>query len=183
MHRQMRGITLLELLIVMAVLAILACIVAPSFMDALAKAKSGAAQSAMLATLTDSIRRASTTGTEVVLCPGSPEHGCADTFDWSGGWLAYSDANGDRQRDRDEALVSTGPPLDSSVRLLSSTGRRQLVVQPSGGNAGSNVTFTLCDSRGLDSAVTLVLSNQGRLRQGAPTPHAAASCVASLRDS
>ena len=180
MYRQARGITLIELLVVMAVLAILACIVLPAFRDAMARAKSGSARTAMLGSLTDSIRHAGTTGTEVVLCPGSPEHDCVDTFDWSNGWLAYADINGDRQRNGSETLVSSKPPLGSSVRLLSSTGRRRLVVQPSGGNAGSNVTFTLCDRRGASHAESLVLSNAGDLRRGRAKPAAASSCSALL---
>ena len=49
--------------------------------------------------------------------------------------------------------------------------------QPNGGNAGLNVTFTLCDSRGIEKATTLVLANDDRLRQGTPTAAAAQACV------
>ena len=52
-----------------------------------------------------------------------------------------------------------------------------LVYQPSGGNAGSNVTFTLCDGRGAVRATTLVLANDGRLRAGKPTEAAALACM------
>ena len=46
------------------------------------------------------------------------------------------------------------------------------------GNAGSNVTFTLCDGRGASHARTLVLSNAGRLRHGVPSAAGiAATCV------
>jgi len=51
------------------------------------------------------------------------------------------------------------------------------VFQPNGGNAGSNITFTLCDGRGAAQATTLVLANDGRMRAGTPTPAAAAACV------
>ena len=51
------------------------------------------------------------------------------------------------------------------------------MFQPNGGNAGSNVTFTLCDSRGIEKATTLVLANDGRLRQGKPSADAAQACV------
>jgi type IV fimbrial biogenesis protein FimT len=53
------------------------------------------------------------------------------------------------------------------------------VFQGNGGNAGSNVTFTLCDGRGPGRAKTLVLSNQGRFRHGTPSPAALAATCAS----
>ena len=59
------------------------------------------------------------------------------------------------------------------MHLRSTAGRTRLVFQPNGGNAGSNVTFTLCDGRGAATATTLVLANDGRLRAGTPTPDAA----------
>ena len=56
------------------------------------------------------------------------------------------------------------------------------MVHPTGGNAGSNVTFTLCDRRGEAAAVTLVLANTGRLRAGTPKAAAARGCVDALGD-
>ena len=69
------------------------------------------------------------------------------------------------------------PSLPWPLHLRSSTGRTRLVFQPNGGNAGSHVTFTLCDGRGIEKATTLVLANDGRLRQGKPTEAAAQACV------
>jgi type IV fimbrial biogenesis protein FimT len=70
--------------------------------------------------------------------------------------------------------------LGGRVHLRSTTGRTRLVFQPNGGNAGSNVTFTLCDGRGPAKAVTLVLANSGRLRTGQPTEAAALGCMAEM---
>ena len=39
------------------------------------------------------------------------------------------------------------------------------------------VFLYLCDRRGIDRATTLVLANDGRLRQGKPTAAAAQACV------
>ena len=64
------------------------------------------------------------------------------------------------------------------MHLRTTVGRTRLVFQPNGGNAGSNVTFTLCDGRGAAQATTLVLANDGRLRSGTPSTAAAQACVA-----
>jgi type IV fimbrial biogenesis protein FimT len=66
------------------------------------------------------------------------------------------------------------------VHLRSTAGRTRLVYQPNGGNAGSKVTFTLCDGRGAARAATLVLANDGRLRGGTPTASAAQACVVAM---
>jgi type IV fimbrial biogenesis protein FimT len=63
------------------------------------------------------------------------------------------------------------------VRLRSSAGRTRVTFQGNGGNAGSNLTFTLCDGRGPAKARALVLSNSGRLRDApADADAAAATC-------
>ncbi len=176
MHRD-RGFTLIELMVVIAAMAILLLIAVPAWSHARAAAYSGAAKSALAATVLDAVRHAANTGAEVVVCPSSDGATCADSVDWSGGWLAFADLDGDRARGEYETIVRRQSALTSGVHLRSTKGRKQLVFQPNGGNAGSNVTFTLCDARGSAYATTLVLSNSGNLRQGRPTAAAAQGCV------
>lgn len=177
MHKD-RGFTLIELMIVIAVVAILLMIAVPAWSHARATAYSSAAKAALAGSVLDAVRHAANAGTEVVVCPSANGAACADTVDWTGGWLAYADIDGDRTHDALETTVRQQRQLAGGVRLRSTNGRKQLVFQPSGGNAGSNVTFTLCDSRGWAEATTLVLSNSGNLRQGKPTAAAAQACAA-----
>jgi type IV fimbrial biogenesis protein FimT len=171
-----RGFTLLEALIVLAVASILACVAVPALRNASAEAHAAAAKAAFVETWLAAVNHAALTGAEVVVCPGSTA-GCTDGIDWSQGWIAYADLDGDRLRDPTETMLRTSGALGGGVRLHSTAGRTRLVFQPNGGNAGSNVTFTLCDGRGPTAATTLVMSNGGRLRQGTPTAEAASSCV------
>ena len=180
MHQRPHGFTLVEAVICLAVAAILLGVAVPTMQDALARSRASAARGMLLSTLTTAIGHAAATGTEVVLCPAAGS-ACRDTFDWSEGWIAFADLDGNRRRAPGETLVHVAGALHETVRLRSTTGRRRLVVQPNGGNAGSNVTFTLCDSRGSEEAVTLVLANNGRLRAGTPKRKAARGCVAALR--
>ena len=92
--------------------------------------------------------------------------------------MAFADINGNRIRDANETLLAQAEPLASGVHLRSHRGRTRLVFQPNGGNAGSNVTFTLVRfARGPSCATTLVLSNSGGLRTGKPTAAAARNCA------
>lgn len=174
--RDAPGFTLIELLVVLGVVAVLACVALPAFSGAAAKAHAGAAKVAFGETWLAAVRHSALTGTEVVVCP-APGGGCEPGVDWSRGWIAFADNDGDRLQDPAERVLERVEALDGGIRLRSTPGRQRLVFQPGGGNAGSNVTFTLCRARDLDSASTLVMSNEGRLRQGTPTGKAARECA------
>lgn len=173
------GFTLLELLIVLVVLGLLLGVAVPAWGRIVARVHAGTAREAITATLFDAQRNATVLGREVVICPAS-DGACDGGSDWSRGWIAFVDANGNRLQDGTEPVFDRNPALPRDVRLTGSAGRPRLVFQPYGGNAGSNITFTLCDRRGPDDALALILSNGGRLRADRPTPAAAAACAAGL---
>ncbi|MDB6163646.1 MAG: fimT [Xanthomonadaceae bacterium] len=175
MSQRMRGFTLIEAVIVLAVGGILFGVAVPAWSGAMESAHASSARADLLATLTRSISHAAMAGSEVVLCPGNTS-GCQNTSDWSGGWIAYADIDGNRQRGPSETLLQAEPALPGNVHLRTTVGRTRLVFQPNGGNAGSNVTFTLCDGRGPSQAKTLVLANDGRMRAGIPSAAAALAC-------
>jgi type IV fimbrial biogenesis protein FimT len=176
MVRNPRGFTLVEALIAMAIACVLLGVAVPASSAALEAAHAGAARAALFGTLMQSIRHATLAGSEVVMCPGDAG-GCRDSNDWSDGWIAFADIDGNRHRGANETLLDVAPALSGKVHLRSTRGRTRLVFQPNGGNAGSNVTFTLCDGRGPGQASTLVLSNTGRLRSSTPTAAAAQACL------
>jgi type IV fimbrial biogenesis protein FimT len=175
--RRATGFTLVELLIAVAIIGVLFGIALPAYDGAMEASRTNAAKSALLASVTRSINRAAITGRHVVLCSSHDGETCSGQPDWSGGWVAFLDTNNNRTRDAGESLLLHEPALAGKVRLRSTVGRTRLVIQPNGGNAGSNVTFTLCDGRGPKRAETIVLSNTGRLRYGTPSDAAiAATC-------
>ena len=170
------GFTLIEAVIAMSVATILAGIAIPALQDAFEAGRSGAAKSSLVESWMVSVAHAANTGTEVVLCPGDAS-GCRKTTDWSHGWIAFADQDGDRTRSPGETLLKQAAPPGGRVHLRSTVGRTRMVFQPNGGNAGSNITWTLCDGRGPEHAITVVVANTGRLRTGTPSPDAAQACV------
>lgn len=178
MRRMQTGLSLVEVAVAMIAIAILAGVALPAYQGAREAAYAGAARVALAESLLKAITHAALTGSEVVLCPGDAS-GCRAGTDWSHGWMAFADLNGDRQRGPGETLLHEQAALGGQVHLRSTVGRTRLVFQPNGGNAGSNVTFTVCDGRGPAKAATLVMANDGRLRNGAPTKAAAQACMQS----
>jgi type IV fimbrial biogenesis protein FimT len=160
-------LTLIELAMGVAIAGILLGITLPSLADAMEGSRAASARNDLLASLTLAGTRAALAGTRAVICPGSAASGCSNEADWSRGWLVFLDANASRELEGGERVLREQAPLPGRVRLRSTSGRVRIVFQGNGGNAGSNVTFTLCDGRGAARAQALVLANDGRLRDGA----------------
>lgn len=179
MSKDAKGFTLLEAMIAMAVVAVLATIAIPSWQSARASVHASKTRTEMLETILAAVRHSAVAGTEVVLChptDADVTH-CSKTTNWSGGWALFADINGNRTREANEPVIHRQSALSGGVRLWTTGGRTRVIFQPNGGNAGSNVTFTLCDDRGPGKAVTFVLDNYGRMRWGRPTATAAQECA------
>lgn len=174
------GFTVVEALLAMLIAALLLGTAIPAWSAASEAARAAEARTLLQSTLDVAMRHAMVTGSEVVMCPGD-DGGCRDSFDWSAGWVAWADVDGDRRRDPGEPVLRGEPALAGQVHLRSTPGRRRLVLRPHGGAAaGTNATFTLCDGRGVAKAVALVLASSGRLRAARPTPAAARACMEAM---
>lgn len=172
------GFTLIELLVVVAILGLLGSMLVSMANNAVAAAHSAAARTALSTTLIKALNASTVISQEVVVCASRDGRGCSGGIDWSPGWIAFADPNGNRSRDVDETLVASEGRLHQGQHLRSSIGRTHIVFQPYGGaTAGSNVTFTFCDRRGADKASTLVLANSGRLRSGVANATQGAACL------
>jgi type IV fimbrial biogenesis protein FimT len=178
MRLMQRGITMIELLIATSIVAILAGIAMPAFSSVLEASRSSSARAALLASYMSAVSSATMSGSHAVLCPSIDGTACLGNPDWSAGWIVFLDGDGDYEHQADEPIVSQHGPLAGKVRMRSTVGRTKIVIQPSGGNAGSNVTYTLCDGRGAAMAESLVLSNRGLLHAGVPTAAAIATTCA-----
>jgi len=173
-----RGLTLIELLLAAACLAIVTGLAVSAFSGALEGARAASVRGELLSSLTQAVGRATVSGTRAVLCPSTDGQVCSDGPDWSQGWLVFMDSNASRELEGGEKVLRQVGPLPGHVHLRSTEGRTRIVFQGNGGNGGSNVSFTICDGRGPSRAQGLVIANYGRLREAVPSAeNLAATCV------
>ena len=169
MHRE-RGLTLIELATTLAVLAICAAVGIPALRAFVQQQRAFAAIGGLTAHLANARTAAITHNRPVVLCPvDQAETACVQDADWSRGWIAFFDADGDRQPDHAaEVIAVEQPSAESGLRVRTSTGRRHVRYLPDGRSAGTNATFELCGADGRLLGKVIV-NNAGRTRTERPT--------------
>lgn len=167
-----KGVTLVELLVGLAIIAILLNLSVSGYDTAVQSARSSAARSTLFATLARARTTAAIWGADVGLCPSADGERCLDRDDWHLGWVAFADSNDSDTFDAgDSVLVREGAAGDG-VRIVTSNGRKHLEFQPNGSNAGSNTTFTFCDRRGPAKATAIAMANVGTYREVKPSASA-----------
>ncbi|ATE71153.1 hypothetical protein CNO08_07125 [Lysobacter capsici] len=170
------GISLFELLTTLAIVAIVVAIAAPAMVAIRDRARIVRVQTELSEVFLAATRHAVAGGVATVLCPSRDQAGCIEGHDWSHGWLAFADLNGDRKFGAGDVQLRRAGTLSAGLHLYSSPGRPRIVFQPQGDNAGTNATFTICAGTTRQLGV-LALSNGGRFHLVAARQDHAAACI------
>ena len=115
----LRGLTLIELMIALAVGAILMSLAAPSFRQALGKSRLSSTASELTGAVQLARAEAIRNNRRVVLCRSEDGSACSSSASSWPGWIVFVDNNGDGIRNNGEVLVKTGT-IDSPLTTLSS---------------------------------------------------------------
>jgi type IV fimbrial biogenesis protein FimT len=173
-----RGLTLVELIISIVMLAVLLVIALPAYASLLGRTHERDAQAALQTALHQARLAAVARGMRVTVCPSDDGENCLRTTQWQGGWLVFVDLDRDGKHSVDEPILQVGAAQAPGVAILSTTGRMAVNYQADGSAGGSNVTFTLCDrDAGVEQARSLVVNQAGRIRGGKPSADSAATCI------
>jgi len=169
---QSAGFTAVELIITMAIVAIVLAVGVPSFQSTVTDRKQSSQfiklRKSLVFARSEAIKRAQ----HVSVCARASNTNCGD--DWSKGWLIFTDA--------DTGTAGVLDPEDSILRLvdLSSNGlniKANAVIPPTAAEAQKGIRFSprgradwslgtlvLCDSRGAEHALGLIVNGAGSFR-------------------
>lgn len=139
------GFTLVEMLVVIAIVAILAMMVQPSFVSLMAAKRISTDGLNFMSDLAfmrnESVRRATT----VTACSSSDGATCNAGSAWTSGRIIFSDANGNGVVDGSDQIIRVTPALNSS-QTITVTGFSSNIQFTSTGTVQTAGTVKICNS-------------------------------------
>lgn len=169
------GISLIEQVMVIAVIAVLACVAVPSMRKLVHGHRLQSTQFTYIATLRYARSMAIEENSRILFCPSADGRHCKDAADWTQGWLIARDRNHDGQPDGSPLRTGRVP---QRLTVLGTAGRKHVRFLPDGTALGSNLSLLFCTADDSRQALRVVVSNAGRVRGAAATPEQAAACMA-----
>jgi type IV fimbrial biogenesis protein FimT len=166
--RDIAAFTLVELLVALAIAALLCVLAVPAFHDWLAAYQLANHAKHLAETMTRARTEAVRRGHRVSLCKSRDGRQCADQGSWEAGFLVYVDINRDGKVDAGEPVLETD---GAAPRGITVTANRPVDDYVSYTNLGQARmlngalqmgTFTVCRSG--RPALQVVLANSGRVR-------------------
>lgn len=165
------GFSIIELMIVLVIASILVAAAGPGFMDLLGNNRTISEVYTLRATLNNARTEALARRAPVVVCPTTDGLACADSDDWSTGYMVFVDTDDNNIADSsnpDEEVIQfeNGP---RSVDLAFSNSDNRVRFGAQGSALGSEGTFTFCDGRGVEHARGLIVNPVGNLSAATDT--------------
>lgn len=167
-----RGFTMLELMVVVAILAVLAALAGPSLVPIIERWRVRQAVEEMTATMAYARSEAIKAGGNVVVIRSTPATTqCAlptSVADWRCGWTVFNDANGNGALDDKEELRISPPTGGVSATSSNATGASFTLTRWGDLAAGGTLTFVMASTRSGSAVKTAVcLGGGGRVRSRA----------------
>ncbi len=161
--RKHQGITALELMVTMTIVAILLATGVPAFKNYGWNLRMRTAMDSLQTDLNLARGLAISHNIQTIICPATDSTGCSGNSEWQNGWIVFTDLNGDRNKQAGEPLRKHANAIEF-LGVNSSQSRSSIRFYPNGSAPGTNISITFCDSRGARYASKILVSNSGRIR-------------------
>lgn len=158
----------------LAIIGVLLGIAVPPLHALIARSALQTAQSDFIAAAQTARSTAVIRGLRTLLCPSADAQQCTAGTAWAGGWVLGVDANHDNHLDA--APLRVGGSYPGRLSIHSSSGRQLLRFLPDGSARGSNLTVLFCQPGGQSPALSVIVSNSGRIRGARASTEQAADC-------
>jgi type IV fimbrial biogenesis protein FimT len=129
-----RGMSLVELMFTILIVAVLATLAVPSFRDASLGSRLAATANSLHGSIQIARSEAIKANAPVTLCASSDGLVCADAGDWDQGWIVLNAAG---------VVLHSEPAQRNSFRVIEDGGQLSLTFQPIGIGATA-ARFTVC---------------------------------------
>tara|TARA_R110001599_G_scaffold353823_1_gene599186 strand:- start:70510 stop:71130 length:621 start_codon:yes stop_codon:yes gene_type:complete len=166
-----RGFTMIEVMIVLVVVAILVTVAAPGFQNLIGNNRIISEVYTLRATLNNARSEAMARRAQVVVCPSVDGAACADSDDWSTGYIAFVDTDRDNVADPDdpdEEIIQVEAE-ERAVDIAFNNAVRLVRFNAQGVALGFDGAFTFCDDRGAEDARALIVNPVGTVRSARDT--------------
>jgi len=160
-----RGFTLIELMVTLAVAAILMMVAVPAFDNIIESNTITVARNKLIGALSFARSAAVSRGQAVALCKSADGHSCASHGDWSQGWIVYTSQPGpDKTPIADRQLLRVESGLNPQITVTGDDHTSNgIQYDPLGFTIGENGHWTISHAGSTDEVV-VVISNVGRVR-------------------
>lgn len=156
------GLTLVELLTTLVIVAIVGTLAVPSFNSSLRDTQRATAVNAFLHTLFFARSEALRNGHVVSVCKSPDGTTCVKSAQWHEGWMVFDNLDRDEpaMRDADEPILL----VHQGWRLGTITSTRTSFSFRAYHQGVVNGTVVFCDTRGSEHARAIIISHTGRPR-------------------
>jgi type IV fimbrial biogenesis protein FimT len=167
--RRPHGFTLIELMLAVAMIAILLGIAAPSVRDLTMNARITSQANDLMTDLAIARSEAVKRNVRTAICASNTGVNCTNTA-WNQGWIVITDSDQDGSltgtdvKIKEVAALDGGNSLTSTGHSTGPSGGPFVAFRPSGMSSpgGANIVFTLCDSRTVATVGAAAANNKGR---------------------
>ena len=168
MRERNSAFTLVELLVALAIAALLAAMAVPTFHDWLGAYELANHAKHLAETMTRARTEAVRRGHRVNLCKSPGLNRCADRGTWDAGFVVFVDVNRDGKVGADEAVLEVAGAAPRGITITANRPLDDYVSYTSLGQArmlnGALQMGTLTVCRSGQKALHVVLANSGRVR-------------------